>query len=158
MSLLHYAYGLPRRYAPFQPRKIRPSAPGDANKQTSDMDAVDQQVRDAVPAHECIVIDWSDRELSDRRMCTTLTGSLPGEPGSTPLDLVLSGNDMEDMSAYRLSKAMQAGHCIRSLRCAWNLLGPEGAAALVPGVLASQRLRVCSTRNTSDGSAHQICR
>ena len=62
-------------------------------------------------------------------------------PDDRTLVLLLNGNDMLREGAEELNRLLLEGKRVQSLQLQWNLLGSEGAAALVPGISATKFLR-----------------
>jgi Ran GTPase-activating protein (RanGAP) involved in mRNA processing and transport len=62
-------------------------------------------------------------------------------PDDRTLVLLLNGNDMLREGAEEINRLLLAGKRIQSLQLQWNLLGSEGAAALVPGLSMTKFLR-----------------
>jgi hypothetical protein len=88
-------------------------------------------------SHPILSLDFTDREMSD----TELVPELAKLPEDRTLVLLLSGNDMLREGAEELNRLFLSGKRVQSLQLQWNLLGSEGAAALVPGLSATKFLK-----------------
>ena len=88
-------------------------------------------------SHPILSLDFTDREMSD----TDLVPELAKLPDDRTLVLLLSGNDMLREGAEELNRLFLEGKRVQSLQLQWNLLGSEGAAALVPGLSATKFLK-----------------
>ena len=88
-------------------------------------------------SHPILSLDFTDREMSDAELVPELSQL----PDDRTLVLLLNGNDMLREGAEEINRLLLGGKRIQSLQLQWNLLGSEGAAALVAGVSATKFLR-----------------